>query len=191
MTTAGRGVAHDVADEAMEPTNAEKGFTLVELIVVIAIISLFAAVAVPVIRGYRATRGRGLGDAALILRSTLRTARTYAIQYRVRTAVVFEPPTGPPDRYLIVRENENPPPGEEPWMPPPGIVGKAHKVPDHVTIELDGTQNPWLNGYVFDPTGTLETPSALKAKITLRDEDGEVSPRQIEILRATGQVRIR
>jgi|GEM_PF-3495647 len=206
MTTADRGVAHDVADEAMEPTNAERGFTIVELMVVIAIISLFAAIAVPVIRGYRATRGRDLGNAALILRSTLRTARTYAIQYRVRTGVVFEPPTGPPDRYLIISENENPPPDEDPWMPPPGIVGKPHKVPDNVTIQLEQTQHGWLkgltgyifdkeagtvNGYIFDPTGTLDTPSALKVTITLLDDDGEVSPRYIEILRATGQVRIR
>jgi prepilin-type N-terminal cleavage/methylation domain-containing protein len=178
-------------DEAMEPTNGEKGFTLVELMVVIAIISLFAAVAIPVIRGYRATRGRDLGDAALILYSTLKTARTYAIQYRVPTRVLFERPPGhvegPPDRYLIARHYKNPVTGDVEWVPAPGIVGKKHKVPENVTIEFPDTQPP----YEFDPTGTLDTPSALKVTVMLRDEDGEVSPRRIEILRATGQVRIR
>lgn len=182
----------------MQRTGQNEGFTLVELIVVLAIISLLAGVAVPTIMGFRSRRGRSLDDAALILRATLRAARTHAIQNRVRAGVFFDDS----GRWYQVRyyeeeytEEEYPPP----WTPLLGTFGKERVLPENVIFSLDSTvvsvtvdyEGTVLRAHIFDPTGTLDNPSALKATITIGDNHQEVPPVQIEILRATGRVRIR
>lgn len=157
---------------------------------VLAIIALFAAVAVPTIMNYRSRRNRDIGDAALILRSTLRTARTYAIQYRVRAAVLLYHYDTPyyNDRYHLEYEDRET--GQ--WARPIGNFAKDTVLPDNVRLNLDTTWL-WVNeapAHIFDQTGTLDSPSALKAIITLSDTTDEVDDATIEILRATGRVKI-
>ncbi|MCK5557333.1 MAG: prepilin-type N-terminal cleavage/methylation domain-containing protein [Candidatus Hydrogenedentes bacterium] len=181
-----------------------EGFTLVELVAVVAIVALLAGVVVPTIIKYRSRRSKDLDNAALILRATLRAARTYAIQHRVRAAVVFRGTR----RYYVVYEGENV------WGEPLGAAGRDRTLPQNLSFALDSTVVPvnlvdarprGQSAHIFDPTGTLDSPSALKATITVFDSLNGVSPDQdeierlreedraidIEILRATGRVRIR
>ncbi|MBN2307958.1 MAG: prepilin-type N-terminal cleavage/methylation domain-containing protein [Candidatus Hydrogenedentes bacterium] len=65
------------------------GVTLTELIVVMAIISLLAAVAVPTLIRMGALSRRELVDSARPVFGLLRAARTYSATYRVDTAVVY------------------------------------------------------------------------------------------------------
>lgn len=67
--------------------NSKKGFTLVELLVVISIIVVLAAASVPVLRAF--SKGQKLEQSARILISTLSDARRLAVTKRARTAVVF------------------------------------------------------------------------------------------------------
>jgi prepilin-type N-terminal cleavage/methylation domain-containing protein len=170
-------------DEAMQSTGQRKGFSLIELLVVLAIISLFAAVAVPTLMSYRSRRNRDIGDAALVLRSTLRIARTYAIQYRVRAAVFLSS-----DRYHVEYEDKKT--GE--WDRPLGNFAKDVVLPDNARLSWDTTVVPihGVPAHIFDQTGTLDSLSALKAIITISDTTNEADDAKIEILRATGRVRI-
>lgn len=200
----------------MEPSGQERGFTLVELIAVIAIITLFVLVAVPTIMGYRTRRGRDLGDAALILRSTLRTARTYAIQNRVLAGVFFYEDRDGKNR-LIRRDYQVKYYDEQisGWTEPAGTLGKEKVLPEtgeNMNIWLDetadGTQVLGAAGHIFDPTGALDSPSVLKAIVTIFENPDRTSLEEIgaddiqilrgagqavdlEILRSTGRVRIR
>lgn len=152
---------------------------------VLAIIGLFAGVVVPTIMSYRSRRNRDLGDAALILRATLRTARTYAIQNRVRAGVFFDVPNR---QYHLEYEDKE----TELWDRPLGNLSRDTILPDNVTLSLDTTvvTDHGLPAHIFDPSGTLDSLSALKAIITIRDTSEEVDDATIEILRATGRVRI-
>jgi len=174
----------------MQWTGQRKGFSLLELLVVLAIIALFAALAVPTILNYRSRRNRDIGDAALILRSTLRTARTYAIQYRVRAAVLLYT-----DRYHLEYEDRE----TGGWGRPLGNYAKDTILPDNARLSWDTTVTLLreeaapigpVPAHIFDQTGTLDSPSALKAIITISDTTDEVEDATIEILRATGRVRI-
>jgi prepilin-type N-terminal cleavage/methylation domain-containing protein len=173
----------------MRPIGHERrrGFTLVELVAVLAIIALFGAVAVPTILHYRSRRSRDLDNGALVLMATLRAARQYAIQNRVEAGVVF----GPDMRRYHVEYEEN-----GVWAEPLGIAGKETILERNLSLELDTTTaSPvgadGLPGYVFDPTGMLVNPSALKAVIKIQDDSREVPGIRIEILRPTGRVRIK
>lgn len=183
-----------------------RGFTLVELVAVLAIIALFGAVAIPTIMSYRSRRSRDLDNAALMLRATLRAARAYAIRSRVPAGVVFDPVLIDPDtgryrgsRYHVRYERD-----DGSWEVPMGIAGKDTLLPQNLSYELVTTPPPVdvvddaLPGvvmpkpaHVFDPTGTLDNPSALKAVIEIQDNSREVPNIQIEILRPTGRVRIK
>jgi len=174
-----------------------RGFTLVELIAVLAIVALFGALAVPTLISYRQRRSRDLDNAALVLRATLRAARLYAIQNRVRAGVVFGRDIF--DRSLWRRYHVEYQLDDGTWAPPFGMAGKDTVLPQNLSLELDTTWErvpdeegrPPRRAYVFDETGTLDNPSALKAVIRLTDNDREVSPLRIEILRPTGRVRIK
>jgi len=175
----------------MQSTRHGKGFTLVELVVVLAIIGLLAGVAVPTILNYRSRRARDVGDAALVLRATLRIARTYAIQNRVRAGVFFSDvnPQYQFRRYHL--EYEDKVAGE--WVRPLGDLAKDTVLPENAGLVLDETVIvvDGVPAHYFDPTGTLDNASALKANIKVRDNNGLVDDATVEILRATGRVRIR
>lgn len=169
----------------MQSSRQRNGFSLIELLVVLAIIVLFAGVAVPTLMSYRSRRNRDIGDAALILRATLRTARTYAIQNRVRAGVFFDSNR----QYHLEYEDRE----TEQWDRPLGNFAKDTVLPDNMTLSLDTTvvTDYHLPAHIFDPSGTLDSLSALKAIITIGDTTGELDEdTTIEILRATGRVRI-
>ena len=173
-----------------------EGFTLIELVAVLAIIALFGAVAVPTILHYRSRRSRDLDNGALVLRATLRAARAYAIRNRVRAGVVFDWDIFDPDlirRYHIEYELD-----DGSWEVPMGIAGKDTVLERNLSLDFvtlpdrlprdRGRRNP---AHIFDETGTLDTPSALKAVIKIQDNSREVPGLRIEILRPTGRVRIK
>jgi prepilin-type N-terminal cleavage/methylation domain-containing protein len=162
-----------------------QGFTLVELLAVIAIIALFGVVAIPTIWKYRQRRRTDIDHSALVLRATLRAARLYAIRHRVHAGVVFDLDMR---RYHVEYEQNGV------WAEPLGIAGKDTVLPPNLSIELDTSVEPVREneaGHIFDPTGTLDNPSALKAVIRIKDNHGEVEGIRIEILRPTGRVRIK
>jgi len=65
------------------------GFTLVEIAVVVAIGALLTAAAVPAFLNTGSRSSRTIRGTALTLRQYLRSARTYAIENRVKTAVCY------------------------------------------------------------------------------------------------------
>jgi len=67
----------------------QRGFTLVEIVVVVAIAGMLTVAAAPMFRNVGSRSSRDLQDMARTLRQYLRSARTYAIQSRVRAAVCY------------------------------------------------------------------------------------------------------
>ncbi|MHC4622133.1 MAG: pilus assembly FimT family protein [Planctomycetota bacterium] len=79
------------------------GFTLIELMVVLAIISLLIVAAIPGYRAFSRHRDRGTGAAVMLLRSHLEATRVYAITNNRRAGVfyIIEPNR---TRYFMVCE---------------------------------------------------------------------------------------
>jgi len=67
----------------------KQGFTLIEVIIVMAIISLLAAVTIPTLARMGAFSRDDVNDAARDLYGLMRAARMYASTHRVDTAVVY------------------------------------------------------------------------------------------------------
>lgn len=65
----------------------QKGFTLIEILVVVAVIGIVAAVAIPSILGWRPNYK--LGQAGKDLYSTLQTARMLAVKRNINVQVIF------------------------------------------------------------------------------------------------------
>jgi len=76
----------------------DKGFTLVEMIVVIAIMGIVSAVAIPNFYSYAA--GMRLRSASRDLYSTLQSTRMKAVRQNTRWAVQFDAPT--PTNYRVI-----------------------------------------------------------------------------------------
>ncbi len=66
-----------------------RGFTLVEMVIVVAIAGLLTVAAVPMFRNVGSRSSRSLQDTAQTLRQYLRSARTYAIENRVKAALCY------------------------------------------------------------------------------------------------------
>jgi len=66
-----------------------RGFTLVEVVVVLAIAGMLTVAAVPMFRNVGARSSRSVLNTAQTLRQYLRSARTYAIQNRVKAALCY------------------------------------------------------------------------------------------------------
>jgi general secretion pathway protein H len=69
----------------------ERGFSLLELVVVLAILALAAAAAVPRLQG--STASQGVRTAAERLAGTLRTTRAEVLRTSTEKAVMFDPQT--------------------------------------------------------------------------------------------------
>jgi len=67
--------------------SGRKGFSLIELLVVLAIISILGAISVPIVRSFSRDDMR---NGARTVYTMLRAARMYAMSYNVETAVVYE-----------------------------------------------------------------------------------------------------
>jgi len=66
-----------------------RGFTLVEIVIVVAIAGMLTVAATPMFRNIGSRSSRDLQGMAQTLRQYLRSARTYAIENRVKTALCY------------------------------------------------------------------------------------------------------
>ena len=73
-------------------SNTRRGFTVIELIVVLAIVSLVVATSVPLFTGFQA--GRRLKASSFDLTAALRTAQSHTLTTRRRHSVVLDIVTG-------------------------------------------------------------------------------------------------
>jgi prepilin-type N-terminal cleavage/methylation domain-containing protein len=76
-------------DMARTAHKRNRGFTMVELLVVIAMIAILSALALPAISKFRSTARDDLNSASRELHSLLTMAQIYASTYNVNTAVVY------------------------------------------------------------------------------------------------------
>jgi len=147
-----------------------KGFTLVEILVVLSIFAILAAVAIPAFARYGIFSKNELQRSALELHTMLKAARNYAATHRVDTAVVytldnFVPPpapndvgsftpvqdsvTGSPVRVITgaaVMEKVREGPFKGSFVPVPGDLGSFTAFPGGMVVLLVDPMNP---GNVF------------------------------------------
>ena len=87
-----------------------RGFTLVEVVVVLAIAGMLTVAAVPMFRNVGSRSSRSVLNTAQTLRQYLRSARTYAIQNRVKAALCYvQMPrwVDEPDEFEVGRREKN------------------------------------------------------------------------------------
>jgi prepilin-type N-terminal cleavage/methylation domain-containing protein len=118
--------------------NHKKGFTLIEILVVISIIALLAVLTIPAIRAMQV--GNARAQAYNIINSALQAARSYAIMNTVNTAARFQP-NG--KIYLVYRVDQ--PFQVEKW----GDTASGHSFPDQKTTQSE------MN-YVYLPVIDME-----------------------------------
>jgi len=142
------------------------GFTLVEIAVVVAIGGLIAAAAVPAFVNTGSRSSRTMRGAALTLRQYLRSARTYAVENRVKTAVCYvqmprwEGEEGQPDKwtgYVLLYEDR-----QEGWhrvrsgplVQRVVLPYQIHIEPDRfVKATLDNVPTAMQNAFAAEVTG--------------------------------------
>jgi prepilin-type N-terminal cleavage/methylation domain-containing protein len=143
-----------------------RGFTLIELIVVVGIIGLLSAYAIPNLRGY--LRTQTIRGAANGVASELQAARLKAITKNVRLGVVFL--TTAADQYRVVTEDDmdatdaNLHTGARlpitNLLTIPAQVGSVKQLPQGVSFVTTGANN---SGIRFDGLGAACNPSVSSA----------------------------
>ena len=81
--------AHRGVGEGYAPASRRRGFTLVELLVVLSIVAVMTAVAVPMFSRMGILSGDDLKRGSRELYAMLRAAKLYAATYRVDTAIAY------------------------------------------------------------------------------------------------------
>ena len=119
------------------PRHKKSAFSLLELLVVVAVIGLMMALLVPAVAGFSSTSGRK--GAVTIVMNTLEQARVSAIETGRETVVVFWKKNGvagfPPDEQdavMVLRKNE-----AAAWEP----ITRWVKLPNGVLFQSENTSS--------------------------------------------------
>lgn len=166
------------------------GLTMVELVVVMAIIGLMAAIAIPSFTRMGLFSGNELQDSAREIYTLLRAARAYAGTYNVDAALVYSPyrstdtgisslravaimyrPQGDPDLFVPVPREDQ---GQFRELPRDTMVLAEAGFPpgtESITIHRDNEDADDPESYaahVFDPSGRLRQPKGMKERYTFQ-----------------------
>ncbi len=149
----------------------ERGFTLVEMLVVLAIIAMFLGISTPFVAGFG--KGLRLRASAREISSVLRIARSNAVTFRRDFSVVFD-----------TEKNEY-------WIEDStgSLFDKAFRLPRSVRLSRKDDTDPvtFQNDRItFKPTGSIEGSGGT---ITITDNRG--FSKEIIVVGPTGKISIR